>query len=112
MPAQVYYQRKHLVDQKMADGLHTDVVASVAAGYPAPGAVDDKVGDIGERYYVAASGLAVTKPRPAARRSRTEVPSGIETDALKASAESRANCRLRRRRSRRWQLRNRNVCKD
>jgi hypothetical protein len=91
MPAQVYNQRKHLVYQEMADGLQTNVGARVAAGYLTPGAVDDKVGDISKGEYVAVRVLAVTKPRPATRRSRTQVPSGIEADALKAPAKSRAN---------------------
>lgn len=96
MPAQVYNQRKHLVYQEMADGLQTYVVAGVAAVYLASGTVNDKVGDISKRYYVAAGGLAVTKPGLTTSRSRSQVPSGIETDALKAPAESRANRRPKR----------------
>jgi hypothetical protein len=110
MPAQVYNQWEHLVDQQMANGLETNVVASIAAGYLAPGAVDNKVRNVSKRYYVASGGLAVTKPRLAARRSRSQIPSWIEVGSLKAAAESRANGRLRRRRPSCRQFRNRNVC--
>lgn len=111
-PAQVYNQRKHLVYQEMADGLQTYVVAGVAAVNLASGTVNDKVGDISKRYYVTAGGLAVTKPGLTTSRSRSQVPLGIETDALKAAAESRANRRPKRCGPKCRKFRDRNVCKN
>ncbi len=90
-PAQVYDQRKHLVDQEMADSLDRGVATGIATDYLASGAVNDEVGDIGEGKYVTIRGLAVAKPNPAAWRPRTQIPSGIEADALKATAKIRAN---------------------
>lgn len=110
--AQVYYQRKHLVDQEMTNGLRTNVAARVAADYLAPGVVNDKVGDISKGKYVAARGLTASKPGPATWEPRMPVPSGIEAQALKAPAESRANRRPDRRYPKCRKLRNRNVCKD
>ena len=77
-PAQVYHQRKHLIDQKMADCLQADAGARVAANYLAPGVVNYKVGDISKGEYVTVGSLAATKPRLATRRSRMPEPSRME----------------------------------
>ena len=47
--AEVYYHRKYLVEQKVADSLDAHVVAGIAADYLVATAIDDEVGEIGER---------------------------------------------------------------
>jgi hypothetical protein len=84
--AQVYNQREHLVYKEMTDGLQTNVAARVAADYLASGAVNDKVGYVSKGKYVTSRSLAAAEPNPAAWKPRTQVPSGIEAEALRASA--------------------------
>jgi hypothetical protein len=47
-PAQVYNQRQNLVDQEVTNRFQANVAGSVAADDPAPGTVNDKVGEIGK----------------------------------------------------------------
>ena len=105
-------ERKHLVNQEMTNGLEANVAARVAADYLASGAVNDKVGDVSKGEYVATLGLAAAQPSPAAWKPRTQVPSGIEADALKAAAKSRTNRRPDRRHPNCGKLRKRDVCND
>jgi hypothetical protein len=111
-PAQVYNQREHLVYKEMTDGLQTDVAARVAADYLASGAVNDKVGEISKGKDITTRSLAAAEPNPAAWKPRTQVPSGIEADALKAPAKSRADRQPTRRQPKCRKFRKRNVGKD
>ena len=111
-PAQVYNQREHLVYKEMTDGLQTSVDARVAADYLASGAVNDKVGEISKGKDITTRSLAAAEPNPAAWKPRTQVPSGIEAEALRAPAESRANRRPDRRHWKCRKLRKRKVCND
>jgi len=110
--AQVYHERKHLVDQEMTDSLQTNAAARVAAAYLAPGPVNEEIGDIGKGKYVTALGLTGTKPCRASCEPRSQIPSCVETEALKAAGKSRTNRRPNRQYSKDRKLRNRNVRND
>ena len=95
-PAQVHNQRQHLVDQEMTDRLAAGVVGGIAADHLAAGAIDDKVGEIGEGEYVAVGSLAASQPNLAAREPRMPVPSGLEADAPRTPGKIHAHRRTGR----------------
>jgi hypothetical protein len=110
--AQVYYQRKHPIDQEMSDGLEAVVAVCVAADYLTPGAVHDKVGNIGKGKYVTALGFARTKPCRASCEPRSQIPSSTEPEALKAAGKTYPHLRSARWQSDRREFGKRNICYD
>ena len=80
--------------------------------YLTPGAVHDKVGNIGKGKYVTALGFARTKPCRASCEPRSQIPSSTEPEALKAAGKTYPHLRSARRQSDRREFGKRNICYD
>jgi hypothetical protein len=85
---QIYDEREYLVDQQVADGGKGAVAARVSTNYFASGLINEKISDIRKGKYVTATGLAGTKPCRASCKPRSQIPSRIEAQALKAPGEA------------------------
>jgi hypothetical protein len=110
--AQIYDERKYLVDQQVADGGQRTVAARISTNYFASGLVDQKISDLGKRKYVTATGFAGTKPRRASCKPRSQKPSRVNALAFKTPGETYPHSTSARPRLDRRKFGKRTVCYD
>jgi len=80
--AQIYDERKYMINQQMANDIERNVAARVSANYAAPLPVNEEIGDARKGKYVTALGFAGTKPSRASGVLRSKIPSSVEAQTL------------------------------